>query len=324
MTAWTVDVIILAGGFGTRLRPWTESLPKPLIPLLDMTLIEHSLKILPRNLIDRVIIAAGYGSSQMREYFENYEMGMEVMVVDEQEPLGTGGAISNCKEHVRGPRTLVMNGDLITTVDVEGMLRQHIRNNELASISLWPVEDPTRYGVADYSRDNQSILRFQEKPSLEEAYSNLINAGCYILEESVLTSLKRKPHSIEREVFPKIAKMGRMGGFQYSGRFIDAGTKSSYLEAMSAAIDDRSFSTGGVVGSTWYGDTSLAKDGIVRSAVAAGCNLGQGVTIENSAILEGAKIGDGATVKNCLIGENAVIMEQSHLENEIVGFNQHM
>ncbi|MEC8352311.1 MAG: nucleotidyltransferase family protein, partial [Candidatus Thermoplasmatota archaeon] len=257
-----MDAVILAGGFGTRLRPWTDTVPKPLIPLLDMTLIEHTIRILPRNTIQRVIIASGYGVDQMRAYFDNFDAGFEVIVVEEDQPLGTGGAIANCREHIRGPRAIVMNGDLITTVDVEEMLSQHVESNALISISLWPVEDPTRFGVADFDHNKGLIRRFQEKPRLEEAYSNLINAGCYIVERSVIQGLSTEYHSMERDVFPGVAESGRMGGYRYSGRFIDAGTPKSYLEAMVAAIEDNSFNTGGIVGTSWYADPKMSKKGI--------------------------------------------------------------
>ena len=98
-----MDAVILAGGFGTRLRPWTDTVPKPLIPLLDMTLIEHTIRILPRNTIQRVIIASGYGVNQMRAYFDNFDAGFEVIVVEEDQPLGTG-RLSPTVENISGPQ----------------------------------------------------------------------------------------------------------------------------------------------------------------------------------------------------------------------------
>ena len=317
-----MDVVILAGGFGTRLRPWTDTVPKPLIPLLDMTLIEHTIRILPRNTIQRVIIASGYGVDQMRAYFDNFDAGFEVIVVEEDQPLGTGGAIANCRQHIRGPRAIVMNGDLITTVDVEEMLSQHAESNALISISLWPVEDPTRFGVADFDHNKGLIRRFQEKPRLEEAHSNLINAGCYIVERSVIQGLSTEYHSMERDVFPGVAESGRMGGYRYSGRFIDAGTPTSYLEAMVAAIEDNSFNTGGIVGTSWYADPKMSKEGIENSAVGMGCKLSDGIRVNRSAILEGARIGENAHLDNCLIGRGSTVPANSRLVDTVIGFNQ--
>jgi len=317
-----MDAVILAGGFGARLRPWTDTVPKPLIPLLDMTLIEHTIRILPRNIIQRVIIASGYGVDQMRAYFDNFDAGFEVMVVEEDQPLGTGGAIANCREHIRGPRAIVMNGDLITTVDVEEMLSQHVKSNALISISLWPVEDPTRFGVADFDHNKALIRRFQEKPRLEEAYSNLINAGCYILERSVIQALSTDYHSMERDVFPGVAESRKMGGYRYSGRFIDAGTPTSYLEAMVAAIEDNSFISGGIVGTSWYADPKMSKKGIENSAVGLECKLGDGIRVNRSAILDGARIGENVYLDNCLIGRGSIVPANSHIVDTVIGFNQ--
>lgn len=317
-----MDAVILAGGFGTRLRPWTDTVPKPLIPLLDMTLIEHTIRILPRNIIQRVIIASGYGVDQMRAYFDNFDAGFEVIVVEEDQPLGTGGAIANCREHIRGPRAIVMNGDLITTVDVEEMLSQHVKSNASISISLWPVEDPTRFGVADFDHNKALIRRFQEKPRLEEAYSNLINAGCYILERSVIQGLSTEYHSMERDVFPGVAESGKMGGYRYSGRFIDAGTPTSYLEAMVAAIEDNSFISGGIVGTSWYADPKMSKKGIENSAVGLECKLGDGIRVNRSAILDGARIGENVYLDNCLIGRGSIVPANSHIVDTVIGYNQ--
>ena len=215
-----------------------------------------------------------------------------------------------------------MNGDLITTVNVEEMLSHHVKSNALISISLWPVEDPTRFGVADFDHNKGLIRRFQEKPRLEEAHSNLINAGCYIVERSVIQGLSTEYHSMERDVFPGVAESGRMGGYRYSGRFIDAGTPTSYLEAMVAAIEDNSFNTGGIVGTSWYADPKMSKKGIENSAVGTECKLGDGIRVNRSAILDGARIGDNVYLDNCLVGRGSTIPANSHIVDMVIGFNQ--
>ena len=316
-----MDAIVLAGGFGTRLRPWTLSVPKPLVPLLDTTLIEHSIRIVPRSLVNRVIIAAGYGAEQMRSHFANLDIGVEVVIVEEKEPLGTGGAIANCMAAVKGKRFLVLNGDLITTVDIPGMIAQHERDNRLATISLWPVENPNRFGVADFDSSSKAIKRFQEKPEPGEEYSNLINAGCYLLEREVIGEMPEGPHSIEREVFPSIAKSGNMGGFCYTGRFIDAGTPSSYLDAMRAAIADGTYNRGEVIGTTWsmsdIGDSSA----VSSSAIGHGCTIGRKTIVRSSAILDGAIIGSDCHIEGCLIGKDAVIGDNVRMVDQVVAFN---
>ena len=203
-----MDVVVLAGGFGTRLRPWTDSTPKPLLPILDRSMIEHVVDVLPEALVDRVLIAAGYGVEKMREHFEGTQLPYEVVIIEEYEPLGTGGAIANCKEHLSGGTFCVINGDLITSLNVEDMLEFHKKNGGIATISLWEVEDPSRFGVADYIVDTGKIMRFQEKPPREEAYSNLINAGTYILEPEIFKLMPIGAHSIERDVYEGLAATG--------------------------------------------------------------------------------------------------------------------
>ncbi|MBH33224.1 MAG: hypothetical protein CMB75_02340 [Euryarchaeota archaeon] len=316
-----MDAIVLAGGFGTRLRPWTLSVPKPLVPLLDTTLIEHSMRIIPRSLVNRVIIAAGYEAEQIRSYFTNLDAGVEVVIVEEKEPLGTGGAIANCLAAVRGNRFLVLNGDLITTVDIRKMIAQHERDNRLATISLWPVENPNRFGVADFDSPNRSIKRFQEKPDPGKEYSNLINAGCYLLEREVIDQMPDGPHSIEREVFPSIAKSGNMGGFCYTGRFIDAGTPSSYLDAMRTAISDGSFYRGKVLGTTWSMSDGVDSSTADYSAIGQGCTIGQNTVVKSSAILDGASIGSNCHIERCLIGKGAEIGDNVRMIDQVVAFN---
>ena len=285
--------------------------------------MEHSIRILPRSLVDRVVIAAGYGAEQMKSHFSNLDTGLEIVIVDEKEPLGTGGAIANCMTAVRGNRFLVLNGDLITTVDIPGMIAQHESDNRLATISLWPVENPNRFGVADFDSSNRAIKRFQEKPDPGEEYSNLINAGCYLIEREVIDEMPDGPHSIEREVFPSIAESGNMGGFCYTGRFIDAGTPSSYLDAMRAAIEDRSFNQGEVIGTTWSMSDIDDDSSVISSAIGQRCTIGRNTVVRSSAILDGASIGSNCHIEGCLIGRDAVIGDNVHMAGRVVAFNHH-
>ena len=226
-----MDVIVLAGGFGTRLRPWTESVPKPLLPILDKTMIEHVVGIIPESQVDRILIASGYGVDKMRDHFSKVSLPYEIEIIEETEPLGTGGAIANCREQLSGGTFCVINGDLITSLRVEEMLEFHRSNGGIATISLWEVEDPSRFGVADYRKESGKIMRFQEKPSIEEAFSNLINAGAYILEPEIFNLMPDGAHSIERDVYEDLAATGGLNGFPFEGWFVDAGTPKSFIEA---------------------------------------------------------------------------------------------
>ena len=316
-----VDVVVLAGGFGTRLKPWTESSPKPLLPILDRSMIEHVVDVLPDTLVDRVLIAAGYGIEKMREHFESIDLPYEVLIVEETDPLGTGGAIANCREHLSGGAFCVINGDLITSLRVEEMLDFHKSNGGIATIALWEVEDPSRFGVADYKQETGKIMRFQEKPSIEEAYSNLINAGTYILEPEIFKLMPEGAHSIERDVYEDLAATGGLNGFPYDGWFVDAGTPASFVEASQVCISAESFSSGSVEGDSWFGDGSTNNGEVFSSTIGSGACIGEGSLVRDSVVLEGTEIGPKCNIEGCLIGMGARIPGGSDLQSQIVDHN---
>ena len=323
-----MDVVVLAGGFGTRLRPWTLEMPKPLIPILDRTMIEHVVSILPEEMVDKVLIAAGYGIEQMRDHFATLDLPYEVIIVEETEPLGTGGAIANCREYLGEGTCCVINGDLLTSLRVDEMLKAHKEAGTLASISLWEVEDPSRFGVADFDSESNLIHRFQEKPPREEAYSNLINAGTYLLEPEVFNRMPEGAFSMERVVFPELAEEGELSGFPFEGHFVDAGTPESYIEAVQTSIANQAWISGrqsidaGVLCGTWYGEDftgDIALSLFMDSAIGSNCDIGDECNIRSSALLDSVSVGEGSSIIGCLIGHNAKIGEYCNLENVVVG-----
>ena len=316
-----MDVIVLAGGFGTRLRPWTLHAPKPLIPILDRTMIEHVVDILPEGMVDKVLIAAGYGIEQMRDHFAALDLPYEIVIVEETEPLGTGGAIANCREHLGEGTCCVINGDLLTSLRVDEMLEAHKEAGTLASISLWEVEDPSRFGVADYDAESRLIRRFQEKPPREEAYSNLINAGTYLLEPEVFNRMPDGAFSMERVVFPVLAEGGELAGFPFEGHFVDAGTPASYIEAIQTSIQNQSWISGdSAEGGNWFGPSvSISPDAIIlASALGSGGQVASGSSVVSSALLSNVNVESGCQISGCMVGHNAHIGENSVLEDVVI------
>ena len=313
-----MDVIVLAGGFGTRLRPWTEKIPKPLLPILDKTMIEHVVDVLPESQVDRLLIAAGYGIERMRDHFENVPFPYEVVIVEEKEPLGTGGAIANCKDYLSGGSFCVINGDLITSLGVEDMLEFHKAKGGIATISLWEVEDPSRFGVADYVQETGKIMRFQEKPPIEEAYSNLINAGTYILEPDIFKLMPDGPHSLERDVYEALSLTGGLNGYPFKGWFVDAGTPVSFVEATQVCIAMGKFSSGFVENGSWFGMDVSNSGKVHASSMGPGVTIGEGAIIRDSVILEGSEIGSNCSLEGCLIGAGVKIPSETALIGKIV------
>ena len=316
-----MDVIVLAGGFGSRLHPWTLHTPKPLIPILDRTMIEHVVSILSEEMVDKVLIAAGFGIEQMRDHFAALDLPYEVVIVEETEPLGTGGAIANCREYLGEGTCCVINGDLLTSLRVDEMLRAHKAAGTLASISLWEVEDPSRFGVADFDTESTRIRRFQEKPPREEAYSNLINAGTYLLEPEVFDRMPEGAFSMERVVFPELAQDGELSGFPFEGHFVDAGTPESYIEAVQTSIGNQAWIRGhSADGGNWFGE-GVSIDSTSRlsgSAVDSNSRIYDSCTIVSSALLNSVSVESGASISGCMVGHNAQIGEGCNLQNVVI------
>ena len=318
-----MEVIVLAGGFGTRLRPLTEDRAKPLLPILDQPLLQRVVEVVPSEMVDRVIVAAGFGIEEMREWATNAELPYEVILSVEDEAMGTGGAIALAREHLSGEGpVLVLNGDLVVSVEVEALLKHHNATGALATLSLWEVEDPSRFGVCEL--DNSGFIRrFQEKPAPGTEFSNLINAGCYLVEREVLDNLRLEKHSMEREVFPEIAASGGMAGISFTGYFVDAGTPSSFIQAAKICIESKRFSSGFKCCESWFADGARFGN-VTRSSIGKGVHLGESSSVTDSVIMDGAWIGDGCKLEGCIVGEGARISDNSKLSETVVGHHSKM
>jgi len=303
-----MEAIILVGGLGTRLRPLTHTVPKPLLPLANIPMVEHMIRNLP-EIFDTAILAVNYGLNEMEEYFKERDVGKKVIIVPEDEPLGTGGAMRNCIDYVTGT-TAVFNGDVVSSVDLNTMLEQHIKTKAKGTLALWEVSDPSRFGVVDFR--NGEIFQFQEKPERGTEVSNLINAGTYLLELEILEMIPpNKKISIERDIYPKIAGNG-LHGFPFEGHFIDSGTPESYLEANFKSIGNNGTAvhTGANIrGSVMIHETAKLEHCIIGPNVVIGPNVNlEKCVIRNSVILSDVN-GYGAVIEYSIIGPNRQIKE---------------
>ena len=307
-----MQVVVLAGGIGSRLRPWTNDVPKPLLPMLDATLLERVVEGVPSDLVDEVIVAGGYKVELIREYFAKADVDFDVRIVPEDQPLGTGGALGNCRDIVSG-RFACFNGDIVSSLDVGPMLEQHSKMNVKGTLALWEVEDPTRFGIVGLDDENK-VTQFKEKPKPEEVFSKLINAGSYLLEDDVFDIMPQGKHSLERDVFPVLAEEGSLAGFPFEGYFIDAGTPSSWHDGVLRCIEEKRFNVGSISQGSWHeGKRTIARNSMVQT----GCLVAGEVS--DSTLLRGARIESGAVVKNCLIGEDAVIGMDAKISGVVVG-----
>ena len=254
-TSLPKKAIILAGGLGTRLRPLTLTVPKPMIDVNGKTLTEHILDILKKYEINEVYLSVSYLGHKIQEYVGNgirqdggqKDFGVKINYLNEEKPMGTAGPLLILKREKRlqelNETFVMLNGDNLFSLDFKKMYELHKKNNAVATIGLTRVEDPSKYGVvridnkfnsekSDKSKNNKDfvkILEFVEKPKKENAPSNLISSGYYILEPEVFDYLPEKDFAMmEKEVWPALAKAGKLFGFISDGQWFDTGTMEAY------------------------------------------------------------------------------------------------
>ena len=223
--------VILAGGFGTRLKELCEQLdiPKPMIPVQGKPVLEHLVDFFKKFGITHIIFALHYKPEKIKDYFgRGSKFGITTSYFLEEEALGTAGCLRELKDQLT--ETFAMtNGDELKDFDIEAMWKVHKENNALATIALWKVEDPSAYGVAKL--EGNKIIDFIEKPKKEEAPSNYINSGFYMVDPEVIGLVPEGFAMMETDIFPKIAKMGRLYGYPFEGQWIDTGTPERYERA---------------------------------------------------------------------------------------------
>ncbi|MBN1784798.1 MAG: NDP-sugar synthase [Candidatus Bathyarchaeota archaeon] len=328
-----MKAIILAGGVGTRLRPLSCTRPKLLFPLLNKPLLDHTLERLAETGVKGVTLAVKFmAESFMKRYGESTN-GMTISYSKEKIPMWTGGAIKYAEELIgHEDQFLVLNGDIFTTIDYRGLIHEHKENEAVATIALYSVEDPSRYGTVKLTDDNR-ITQFVEKAPLGKAPSNLINAGVYVLDPEIFDYIPAgRPVSIEREVFPKLAKQGKLFGHTFTDIWIDIGKPEDYLRANKIMLDvstkKRLIGFGAKLGA----EVVINDPVMVDSGVTVGENsqigpyvivgrdtvLGRNVLLENSVVFPEATISDNATVRGAVIGEAVTIGENARISEGCV------
>jgi len=326
-----MNIVILAGGLGTRLRPLTYTTPKPLLPIMNEPMVERLIKTLPQD-IEKVVLAVSYMFDRLKEHFKEHDAGREVVLVEEKEPLGTGGAIQNVEAHLDNT-FLVFNGDVISSLDIQAIRDFHKEKGGIGTIAMWEVEDPTRFGIIGIDAKSR-ITRFLEKPKPEEIFSNWINAGVYVLEPEILDLIEPQTKtSIEKEIFPPLAAEGRLHGFKFRGYWVDAGTPEAYLRAHKILLDKTKASKSSELNvkakinhPVLIGDNcSLEKNSEVgpHSCLGDGVEVLGGTKITNSVILGDSSIGKNNNLEDCIVGYGCRIEDNVQLgKGLVIGDNQ--
>src|SRR5215208_6214859 len=294
-----MQALVLAGGAGTRLRPLTLTTPKPVMPLAGRPFLSFMLDWAHAHGVDEVILSCGFMSDAVKSVLGDIYDGMRLRHVTEDEPLGTAGPVRLAyDEGLLEERLLVLNGDVLTDIDLTGELAQHERTGARATLALYPVDDISSYGVVPTADDGQ-VTEFIEK-GIGGAPTNRINAGAYVIEREVVESIPAgRAVSFELEVFPSLVGNG-LYGYAAAGYWIDIGTPERYLEAtwdllagrVASALPRRD-ETGSLV---------------YQNCLLSGVHVGADAAVVESVLAEGVRVGERAQVgPRAVIGAGALI-----------------
>ena len=317
--------VVLVGGEGTRLRPLTWETPKQMLTLADVTMIERVVGHLVAHGVDDVILSMGYRPDAFLAAFPDGECaGASIHYAVEPEPLDTAGGIRFAALDGKVDDTfLVVNGDVLTDLDVSALVSFHRSRGAEATISLTPVDDPSAFGVVP-TDDAGRVSAFIEKPPRDEAPTNLINAGTYVLEPSEIDRIPDgRRVSIERETFPQLVEAGTLYAMASDAYWLDTGTPASDLRAsldLAAGVRGRPHADAEAHDGVWtVGSASVV--GVVRgpSFVGAAAAIAPGATVEGSVVESGASVGEGAVVRGSLVCRGAQVGPEAVVESSVIG-----
>lgn len=329
----TLKAVILAGGFGTRLRPLSCTRPKLLFPIGNKPLLDWTLRNLAKSNVNEVILAVNYMAEAFIRRYGSTAYQMKLHYSKETVPLGTGGPLKKAEDLIGHKESfLVLNGDIFTTINYAEVVKKHEENDAIASIMLYEVEDPSRYGTVELTKNNR-VVKFVEKPTKREAPSRLINAGVYVLEPEILNYIPEgKRVSLEREVFPKLAAERKLYAYNFEGLWMDIGKHEDYLRANRLLLDAEAKKSSKPKLAELRKDVEtenpvvIGKDVKIEekskigpyAAIGDGATVGKGVRIENSIIFPNAIISDFTSIKGAIIGEGAILGKWVKIEDNCI------
>lgn len=347
--------VIIAGGFGTRLRPLTLCRPKPLMPVANRAFLEYQVAQLKAAGADEIVFATNYLAERIEAHFgDGSRFGVRMRYAVEREPLGTAGAIRNAIEGLPPDRAIVFNGDILTDFDIGAIVRQHMERNAQVTLTLYRVRRPHPYGVIQVAQDGR-VQAFLE-PTEEQKRAadkgepmegdDFINAGIYIIEPETLARIPLRPCSIEREFYPHILAEGvPVYGVEGVGFWLDIGRPAQYVRATRALLSGEVKTALPPAGyrtehGYWMGaDAAVEPDAEIEAGcqigesacigsrvqlsgytvVGAGCEIGAGSSLHGCILGERVQIGDGCQLTDCILDDECIIEPHVRLRNAVLG-----
>lgn len=339
-----MKAIVLAGGFGTRLKPLTERMPKPLLPVAGRPCIDFVLRSLVSAGFRQIIVATSYMSDRvMKRIGDGLEYDASILYSFEATPAGTAGAVKRVADFI-DETFVVASGDVLADVDIRDLYESHRRTGTLATMALTRVQDPTEFGIVDLDEEGR-IVRFKEKPASEEVFSDLVNAGIYVLEPEVLDIIpEAKPFDFSKDVFPRLLESGKpVYGVELDGLWMDIGRPRDLWRASMEVIRQRGkeLSMKGVKcqgsillsgeatveegveiqGPSFIGPRAVLSRGcrVVRSCVYDDVFMDREATVEDSIIMEESRVGWRSLVRESVIAPSCTIEEDVRLISSVIG-----
>ncbi|OQS55530.1 mpg1 [Ecytonucleospora hepatopenaei] len=296
--------VLLVGGKGSRLYPLTKTRPKPLVHFLCKPIVQYQIEQLSQAGIKKLILCLNYFSEQFVEKAEEWEKqyGIKIIFSKEDITLDTAGPIGLAKKYITGDAFLCLNTDIYSQIDFKQLITCYNTINEKEKCNVLvltkEVEDPTKYGLIKHS--NKKVIYFLEKPKTKEEFEGCntctINAGIYIISSRILDLFEPKQLSMEKEIFPVVAKSGSMFIYEYNGIWGDIGVPKEYLKTQKIALEAQGNESNVFVGKN--------------------VKIGKNVFLENCTVMDNCVLMDECVVKNTILGLNCVVEEKVVLENE--------
>ena len=319
-----IRTIMMAGGKGTRLRPLTLVRPKPMIPLVNQPIIEYTVNRLKKSGFNDIIMTLNYMSTNIKNYFKDgSEFDMDIRYSVEKWPLGTGGSVKKAEKYI-DDTFMVVSGDVLTDVNFEDVVKYHKEKGAIATMVLTEVEDPTHFGIAVMDK-NHKITEYLEKPSPEEAFSNVANTGIYIFEPEIFDFFDGKDKEVDfsKDIFPEVIRQDAgIYGYVFNGYWNDIGRPETYLAATYDILDQKMeqnfYKTKmaesiGKIGNIWVGENVFIDE---KARIEGPVVIGNNCTIEEGCkISRGSVIGDNVSIGKEVNIDGAVLFPNSIIED---------
>ncbi len=330
--------VIMAGGQGSRLRPLTLTRPKPMVEVLGRPVIDFVKDAMQDASIDTIVVTTGYRGEQLEQHVESWNTlsnPIDAWVNQESTPMGTAGSVRLLAEHLT-ETFVVGSGDSVASFDIGALLSAHRQSGAKVTMALWEVEDPTEFGIVGLSADHNGTLdgqlregyicRFKEKPTAAEAFSNVINAGLYIIEPEVLALVPEgEKFDFSKQLFPLVLEKGwPMYAKTIDGVWFDVGHPSELIRAQHTLITQRQSLPFPLPKGTFEGKSFVAESAVVNgtlegTVVSAQSVVGSGSHLQDVLVMSECSIGENCMLQNTVLGQGVSIGSGSVLNNVILG-----